>query len=176
MEYVRDGGDAHQQRGPAGTGDLCQTSEKGAGLGQHLRLERGDFRVRWHPGPCRYQASGAHPRPAGGAGTAEPPPAGLRYRRRRAGPDRLRRQPLDGAAQPRFLSAAPQRRARGIPGRPGTPEIRPRPRDRLRQPARFEPIPCRARAEAHRHPNAQLQPPRRPGLFRQRPCRWSSSS
>ena len=51
---------------------------------------------------------------------------------------------------------------------PGPPEIRPRPGDRLRQRARFQPIPCRARAEAHRHPNAQLQPPRRPGLFRQR--------
>ena len=29
-------------------------------------------------------------------------------------------------------------------------------------------FPRRARAEAHRYPNAQLQPPRRPGLFRQR--------
>ena len=126
------------------------------------------FGPEWHPGPRRYQASGAHPRPAGGAETAEPRIAGLCYRRRRAGPDRLRRQPLDGAAQPRFLSAAPQRRTRGIPGRPGAPEIRPRPGDRLRQRARFQPLPCRARAEAHRHPHAQLQPPRRPGLFRQR--------
>ena len=59
---------------------------------------------------------------------------------------------------------------RGIPGRPRPPEIRPRPCDRLRQRARFEPLPCRARAEAHRHPHAQLQPPRRPGLLRQRPA------
>ena len=53
-------------------------------------------------------------------------------RRRNAGADRVRRQPIDGAAQPRFLSAAPRWRARGIPGPPGAPEIRPRPSDRLR--------------------------------------------
>ena len=38
--------------------------EKGAGLGQHLCLERGDLRAGWHPRPCRYQASSADPRSA----------------------------------------------------------------------------------------------------------------
>ena len=33
----------------------------------------------WHPGPGQYPASGADPRSAGGAGTAEPRPAGLRH-------------------------------------------------------------------------------------------------
>ena len=52
----------------------------------------------------------------------------------------------------------------------GRPEIRPRPGDRLRQRAGGEPLPCRARTEAHWHPHAQLQPPRRSGLLRQRPA------
>ena len=52
----------------------------------------------------------------------------------------------------------------------GPAEVCPRPGDRLRQCAGFQSFPRRARAEAHRHPHAELQPPRRPGLLRQRPA------
>ena len=50
------------------------------------------------------------------------------------------------------------------------------PRDRLRQCARRQPLPRRAGARTHRHPHAELQPPRRPRLLSSTACRWSSSS
>ena len=41
----------------------------------------------------------------------------------------------------------------------GRRKFAPCPGNRLRQRARFKPLPCRARAEANRHPHTQLQPP-----------------
>ena len=135
-----------------------------------LRLERRDLRARWHLRPYRYQASCADPRPESRTGTSEPRTTGLRHRRRNAGPYRVRYQPLDCAAQPRLLSASPRWHIRAISGRPGPPEIGSRSSDRLRQCTGLKPLPRRTRAEANRHPHAQLQPPCRPRLLRQRPA------